>query len=281
MASNAHGAKPLRADLARIAALRCKEDLPALMAYLSRSGVTTRIALDVCQDAKDATRYAVNASQSGLGLPDRDYYLKDDDVKLKTARSAYRKHVETLLATAGDTQAAVHAADVPPLETALANVQWTRVKSCDALKTNNSVAFDKLAEPVPDFDWKAYLAAAGLSAKTDFLVVRQPSYLTALADVLRHSRGRPGRATSSLASAGQRRTASVQRIRRRALCLHWQDATRCAREQTAMATGPVPGRYRNGRGGGPVIRCQVPPTGEQGARAGHRQQLPGYFPRRH
>jgi predicted metalloendopeptidase len=183
-ARNALGIKPLQADLARIAALRSKKDLPALMAYLSRSGVTTPFALDVYQDAKDATRYAVYASQSGLGLPDRDYYLKDDDTKLKTARTAYLQHVQTLLAMGGDKQAAAHAADVLALETALAQAQWTRVESRDALKTYNPVAFDKLGELAPGMDWNAYLAAAGLSSKTDFLVVRQPSYFTAMAGVV-------------------------------------------------------------------------------------------------
>ena len=183
-ARNAHGVKPLQADLDRIATLRDKKDLPALMAYLSRSGMTTPFALDVYQDAKDATRYAVYAGQSGLGLPDRDYYLKDDDAKLKTARTAYVKHVEALLAMGGDQQAVAHAADVLALETALANAQWTRVESRDALKTYNPVAFDKLTELAPGLDWTAYLAAAGLNGKTDFLVVRQPSYFTAMADVV-------------------------------------------------------------------------------------------------
>jgi predicted metalloendopeptidase len=182
-ARNAHGAKPLKADLARIAALRDKKDLPALVAYLSRSGVTSPFALDVYQDAKDATRYAVYASQGGLGLPDRDYYLKDD-AKLKTARAAYLKHVGALLAMAGDKQPAAHAADVLALETALAQAQWTRVESRDALKTYNPVGFDRLAELAPGFEWKAFLAAAGLNGKTDFLVLRQPSYFTAMASVV-------------------------------------------------------------------------------------------------
>lgn len=183
-ARNVHGVKPLQADLARIAALRDKRDLPSLMAYLSRNGVSTPFTLDVYQDAKDATRYAVYASQSGLGLPDRDYYLKDDDAKLKTARTAYLKHIETLLTMGGDPQAAAHAADVLALESALANVQWSRVESRDALKTYNPIAFDTLAELAPGFDWKAYLAAAGVSGKTEFLVVRQPSYLTDMAGVV-------------------------------------------------------------------------------------------------
>lgn len=163
---NALGVKPLQPDLARIDALRDKKDLPALMAYLSRTGVTTPFSLDVYQDARDATRHAVYASQSGLGLPDPDYYFKDDDTKLSTARAAYVQQVQTLLAMGGDTDAAAHAADILGLETALAKVQWTRVESRDALKTYNRVAFDALAERAPGFDWAAYLAACGLTGKT-------------------------------------------------------------------------------------------------------------------
>jgi predicted metalloendopeptidase len=181
---NVLGIKPLQADLARIAALREKKDLPALMAYLSRTGVSTPFSLDVYQDARDATRYAVYASQSGLGLPDPDYYLKDDDAKLSAARAAYVQHVQTLLTMVGDTDAAAHAADILGLETALAKVQWTRVESRDVLKTYNPVAFDALAESAPGFDWADYLMAAGFAGKTDFLVLRQPSYITAIAALM-------------------------------------------------------------------------------------------------
>ena len=181
---NALGAKPLQADVARIDALRDKKDLPALMAYLSRTGVPTPFALDVYQDARDATRYAVYGSQSGLGLPDPDYYLKDDDAKLSATRAAYLQHVQTLLAMGGDTDAAAHAADILGLETALAKAHWTRVESRDALKTYNPVAFNALVERAPGFDWVGYLEAAGLTGKTDFLVLRQPSYFTAMAALL-------------------------------------------------------------------------------------------------
>ena len=183
-ARNALGVSPLRVDLARIAALRDTKGLPALMAYFNRTGVATPLALSVYQDAKDATRYAVYASQDGLGLPDRDYYLQDDDDRLMKAHKAYRAHVKALLAAGGETLPADRANDVVALETALAKLQWTRVESRDALKTYNPIAFNKLSELAPGFDWNAYVAAAGLAGKTDYLVVRQPTYFTALASLL-------------------------------------------------------------------------------------------------
>jgi len=180
-ARDANGVKPLQPDLARIDALKDKKELPALFAYFNRSGVTTPFSLSVYQDAKDATRYAVYASQDGLGLPDRDYYLQDDDARLKAARTAYVAHMEKLLTMGGDKNASAHAADMLALETALAKVQWTRVESRDAIKAYNPVAFDKLATQSPGFDWAAYIAAAGLNGKADYLILRQPSYFTAMA----------------------------------------------------------------------------------------------------
>ena len=61
---------------------------------------------------KTPSNYTVNISQSGLGLPDRDYYLKDDDAKLKAVRAKYQKHIETMLAMSGDKDAAAHAAQI-------------------------------------------------------------------------------------------------------------------------------------------------------------------------
>lgn len=179
------GVLPLLADIVRITATRDKKDLPALMAHLSRIGVTTPISLSVAQDAKDATRYAVYASQDGLGLPDRDYYLQDDDARLMAARKAYRAHVKKLLTIGGDKKlTADHTDAVLALETALAKIQWTRVESRDAIKAYNPIPFNRLSELAPGFDWNAYVNAVGLTGKTDYLVVRQPSYFTAMASLI-------------------------------------------------------------------------------------------------
>lgn len=181
---DAVGINPLQPDLLRIAALQDRKDLPALMAYLNRIGVTTPLSLSIYQDAKDATRYAVYASQDGLGLPDRDYYLQDDDSRLMTARKAYRAHIKKLLSFSGDKLPDDNADAVIALETALAKLQWTRVESRDAVKTYNPVRFDKLSELAPGFGWQSYLDAIGLTGKTDYLVVRQPTYFTAMARLI-------------------------------------------------------------------------------------------------
>jgi len=104
-ARDAAGFKPLRADLARVAAARDKQDLPALFAYLQRNGIQTPFSAGVSPDAQDTEQYTLNIGQSGLGLPDRDYYLKDDDAKLKAVRAQYLSHIATLLGMSGDNNA--------------------------------------------------------------------------------------------------------------------------------------------------------------------------------
>ncbi len=175
-ARNAAGFKPLKADLAHVAALKDKQDLPALFAYLQRNGIQTPFSAHVAPDAQDPEHYTVNVSQSGLGLPDRDYYLKDDDARLKAVRAKYLQHIETMLAMSGDQDAAAHAAQVLDIETRLASAQWTRVQMRDPVKSYNRVGFDKFATLAPAFDWKAYFTAAGLAPKESSAVVRQPSF---------------------------------------------------------------------------------------------------------
>jgi putative endopeptidase len=186
-ARNAAGFKPLRADLARVAALKDKNELPALFAYLQRTGVTTPFSAGISPDAQDPEHYTVNISQSGLGLPDRDYYLKDDDAKLKAVRAKYLAHIATMLTMSGDQDAASHAAQILDIETRLAQAQWTRVQTRDPVKSYNRVAFDKFGALAPAFDWPTYFKAAGLASKTSAAVVRQPSFLggfsTIVADV--------------------------------------------------------------------------------------------------
>src|SRR5262249_18697023 len=122
----ASGSKPLEAELARIDALRDKKEIPTLIAHLNQIGVDAPYTAQVHQDNREPTKYIVDLGQSGLGLPDRDYYLLDNDAKLKTLRTQYSKHVEKMLALSGDGSAAADAKDILAFETALAKVQWTK-----------------------------------------------------------------------------------------------------------------------------------------------------------
>lgn len=183
-ARNAAGFQPLRADLARVAALKDKQELPALFAYLQKSGIPTPFSATVAPDAQDPAHYAVHINQSGLGMPDRDYYLKDDDAKLTAVRAKYLTHVATMLARSGDQDGAAHAAQILDLETRLARAQWTRVQMRDPVKSYNRVAFDQFGALAPAFDWPAYFTAAGMAPQASFAIVRQPGFMTGFSDTV-------------------------------------------------------------------------------------------------
>jgi putative endopeptidase len=181
---DALGYRPLAGELQRIRMLRDKKAIPALMAHLSQIGVSVPYSMQVSQDARESTRYAVNLGQNGLGLPDRDYYLKKDDAKLADARAKYELHVAKLLGMAGEKDAAAAAKSIVALETALAEAQWTKVENRDPVKRYNKMDFAQLSALTPGYDWKNALAAAGVAGKTDYVIVNQPSYLTGFNQVL-------------------------------------------------------------------------------------------------
>jgi predicted metalloendopeptidase len=175
------GLKPLEAELARIQALKAKKDIAPLMARLSRIGVRSPLALGVLQDEKNATEYIVYVQQSGLGLPDRDYYLIDD-AKFKDIRVRYLAHVEAMLKLAGDKAATKNAKDIVALETAIAKAHWSRVDSRDRDKTYNKFELAKLATLAPTFGWSAYVKDAGI--RTPAVVVQQPSAVSGFGKLL-------------------------------------------------------------------------------------------------
>jgi predicted metalloendopeptidase len=178
------GITPLNGELAKIAAIKDKSELPAVFAHMGKLGVNSPFGFYIHQDAKDSTRYVADLYQGGLGMPDRDYYLKQDDAKLADIRAKYQQHVEKMLALSGDQNAAANARAVVELETELAKVQWTKVENRDPIKTYNKVEVAKLAEVAPGFDWNAWLAASGIAGKADYVIVSQPSYLKGMAEVL-------------------------------------------------------------------------------------------------
>jgi predicted metalloendopeptidase len=174
--------KALQGELDRIDQITDKHELPALIARLSvLDAGEPVIAFGIGQDSRDSTRYAVYLGQGGLGLPDRDYYLKDDDAKLRGIRDAYLAHMQRTLAMAGMPDAEQAAARILALETEIARVQWTKVENRDPVKTYNKTAISRLNGVVAGFDWPAYFAATAVGSKVDYVIVRQPSYFAGLA----------------------------------------------------------------------------------------------------
>jgi predicted metalloendopeptidase len=170
------GTKPLSGEFAKIDALKDKKEITGLIAHFNEIGVAAPFSPVVHQDAKDSTKYVFDLEQDGLGMPDRDYYLLNDD-KLKQARTRYGQHVQKMLELAGDKAAAANAKDIVALETQLAKVQWTKVELRNPIKTYNKVEFSKLAGIAPGVDWNHYLTDTGVQGKTDYLVIGEPTYL--------------------------------------------------------------------------------------------------------
>jgi putative endopeptidase len=175
--------KPLQGEFARIVALTDKQQIPALIAHLNRIGVSVPYESDVSQDAKDPRNYAFVLNQSGLGLPDRDYYLLDD-AKFKLARQQYLLHIEKMFSFTGDENAWQSAQDVLTLETELAQMQWTNVQNRDPVRTYNKIELVKLATLGADYDWNAYLAESGAQGKINYLLIEQPDYIAGLTKLL-------------------------------------------------------------------------------------------------
>ena len=171
------GAAPLKTELGKIAALKDKSELPAMLANLGKIGVGVPFDYGIHQDNKDSTKYVADIGQGGLGMPDRDYYLKTDDAKLAATKAKYLAHVQKMLGMAGDKNAAANAKAIVDFETEIAKVQWTKVELRDPIKAYNKVNLADMAKVAPNFDWNAWFRTAGIAGKTDYVIVGQPTYL--------------------------------------------------------------------------------------------------------
>jgi putative endopeptidase len=179
------GLEPLRAELDRIARVQDQAFLPAQMAHLQRLRVQTPFAMFVGQDQRQSDRYIASISQSGLGLPERDYYTRAGE-SFERTRAAYLHYMETMLAEAGVADPATAAGQVMALETAMAEAHWDRVRNRDREATYNLMTAAELQRLTPTFDWDVFLAATGGDRSPGF-VVRQPDYLQALARLMEHT----------------------------------------------------------------------------------------------
>ncbi|KID57923.1 peptidase M13 [Pseudoalteromonas luteoviolacea] len=180
------GVAALDEYLSPIKALTKKSQLPSLIAKLQLQGGTTPFSWYVYNDAKNSTVNAMYLYQSGLGLPDRDFYLKDTE-KFNNNRAAYQTYITNMLFEFGfDEKGAEQAAtDILALETEIAKAQWTRVDSRDASKTYNKLTIDELNEQMGEFDVTAYFNTLGV--KTDKVIVSQPSYFTQLSNIVNNT----------------------------------------------------------------------------------------------
>ncbi|WP_353205123.1 M13-type metalloendopeptidase [Sphingomonas sp.] len=180
-AIDAKGVDPIKPWLAQIDGAKDKTELAVEMAKLARYGIGGIFGMGVGQDSKDPQTYVVNLGQGGLGLPDRDYYLKDD-AKLADTREKYKAYLATMLGFVGTPDATARAAAIFDFEKAIATVHWTRIESRDADKRYNKLTFADIETKAPGFPWAAYVAQNGMAGRPYYLV-GQPSAIAGEAKV--------------------------------------------------------------------------------------------------
>ena len=176
----ANGLAPLGPELATINALSNPDDLPVLVAHLHSVGVQALFRFGSQTDLRDATQAIADVDQGGLGLPDRETYLRSD-ARSVDQRDKYVVHVERLFTLAGvePDRAGAEAQAVLALETAMAGAMLDRVKRRDPASTNHPMTPADLQGFTPNFDWKKYAAAAG-APSFHSINVSVPDYMKAL-----------------------------------------------------------------------------------------------------
>ncbi len=170
------GVKPLAAELDQIAALKTKADLQKYIARMHLMGVSPLFNIFAEQDPKNSVMKIAWLYQGGLGLPDRDFYVEQDD-RSKEVRAEYIKHLEkmfTLMGEAGE-QARKSAETVMTIETRLAQASMTRLEQRDPNALCNKMTAAELARSAQQFDWNGYFATIGLDHPGD-LNVAQPKF---------------------------------------------------------------------------------------------------------
>ena len=174
---NALGAKPLTPLLTPIDWIRDVKDLVSVITRLHQEGITVLWNFFVDQDSKNSERYAFHLSQDGLGMPDRDYYLRDGKEFLRV-RKAYEAYVARMFRLLGYAPKRARAAAVAVLriETELANVSMPKEDVRDVEKTYHKKTIEELARRSPVVNWKRYLRAIGAGAPSS-LIVSQPKFM--------------------------------------------------------------------------------------------------------
>lgn len=180
----AKGLAPAQAGLRAIAKAKTHRDLAVLMARPDLP-IGGPLNWGVGVDSKNPDRYIVTIGQGGIGLPDRDYYLRDDG-KFKETRTAYVAFLEQILTLAGEKNAAAQAGSILALETEIAKLQWDRAKLRDRDLTYNLKTRAELLALAPDFPWEPAFAAGGVNGEQEF-VVRQLDAVPQLASLFKNT----------------------------------------------------------------------------------------------
>ena len=172
---NQLGLKPIADLIAKINGLESKDDLAATFGELGRLGIPHIIGYGVEPDARDSESYTIYIGQSGITLPDRDYYLVDEP-QYREIREKFKQYVSTMLTQVSYADPTGAAERIMELETAIAKLQWTNVENRDPLKTYNKMTAAELETKLGNLPWSKLAVAAGFDKQASF-VVQQPSFL--------------------------------------------------------------------------------------------------------
>jgi putative endopeptidase len=168
------GAEPIAAELTAIRAVAGRDDIAELMGRNSSDFFATIFTLATDVDLKDIKHYALYATQGGLGLPDRDYYLQPSFAKQK---AAYQAYVAQLLELVGWPESQANAAAVVEFETKIAAASWTKTEQRDLDKTYNPIKTGDLAALTPGFAWRRFLRGAGLGSIDRVIVAEKSAFV--------------------------------------------------------------------------------------------------------
>lgn len=176
--SNELGIKPLTDELEKIDALNSQADMITLLAEHKAIGVNSLFGVYIGQDDKNSEQYITHLYQSGLGLPDRDYYLKKDEKSVEI-QDAYKEHMAKILTLADMTNAEQLVKEIYGIERYLASKSMSRLDRRDPDKTYNKFSYRELDEISQYVNWATYFKAVGLS-EVDEVIVSQPKFLKAV-----------------------------------------------------------------------------------------------------
>lgn len=176
------GTKPLQPELEKIAAIKNLSDLSEYIAYaqmVSEAPFSTYVYID----AKEPDTYITQMSQNGLGLPSRDFYLKEDE-KSEEIRQKYVEHMEKMFELAGVENGAEKAKTVMAIEMQIAEKHWPKEKLRNPVARYNKMSFEELQNTIPNLDWDRWSKTAMLEG-IDNVIVGQPDYFAAVNDMLK------------------------------------------------------------------------------------------------
>jgi len=175
------GINPLAESLAEISSADDKAELMQVITALNYIGVQMPFGFYIDVDERQTDQYVANVFQSGLSLPDRDWYLVSDNDSYLTARQAYSNYISEVMSLAGFSNGEDIADSVLQIENRIAEAHWDRVQNRQRELTYNKLSIDDLQNLAPAIDWAATMQ--GLGMFTDEFIISQPSYFEALSTI--------------------------------------------------------------------------------------------------